>query len=121
MTRSVLRHLHWVGSSKRDFLKLPATVRHAAGYALYQAQLGKTHRHAKPLKGFGGRGVVEIIEDYDGDTYRVVYTVKFPEAVYVLHAFQKKSKKGSATPKQEIERIKIRLGIASKHYDEGKP
>jgi phage-related protein len=79
------------------------------GYALFLAQTGKRHPDAKPLKGFGGASVLEVVEDYRSDTYRAVYTVKFPEAVYVLHVFQKKSKHGIATPKQELELIKDRL------------
>lgn len=79
------------------------------GYALFLAQTGKRHPDAKPLKGFGGASVLEVVEDYRSDTYRAVYTVKFPEAVYVLHVFQKKAKHGIATPKQELELIKGRL------------
>ena len=86
------------------------------GYALYQAQLGLKARSAKPLHGFGGAGILEIVEDYHGDTYRAVYAVKFSEFVYVLHAFQKKSKKGIATPKLEIDLIKKRLSMAEQDY-----
>ena len=86
------------------------------GYALYQAQLGLKAVSAKPLRGFGGAGVLEIVEDHQTDTYRAVYTVKFSEFVYVLHAFQKKSRKGSATPKSEIDLIKKRLNAAQEDY-----
>jgi len=86
------------------------------GYALYQAQLGLKAPLAKPLRGFGGAGVLEIVEDHRGDTYRAVYTVKFSDFVYVLHAFQKKSKKGIATPKPDIDLIKKRLKIAEEDY-----
>ena len=86
------------------------------GYALYQAQLGLKAVSAKPLQGFGGAGVLEIVEDHQTDTYRAVYTVKFSEFIYVLHAFQKKSKKGSATPKSDIELIKRRLNAAHEDY-----
>lgn len=88
------------------------------GYALYLAQLGDKHDHAKPLKGFGGAGVLEVVEDHDGKAYRAVYTVRFATVVYVLHAFQKKSKKGVATPKSEIELIKKRLEAAAADHDE---
>ena len=86
------------------------------GYALYQAQLGLKHSSAKPLRGFGGASVLEIVEDHQSDTYRAVYTVKFSEFIYVLHAFQKKSKKGIATPKPDIDLIKTRLKTAEEHY-----
>jgi phage-related protein len=85
-------------------------------YALYLAQCGEKHPSAKPLKGFKGAGVLEVVEDFDGDTYRAVYTVKLARAVYVLHGFQKKSKQGIATPKQDIEPIETRLKRAKKHY-----
>lgn len=86
------------------------------GYALYQAQAGLKAPLAKPLRGFGGAGVLEIVEDHQTDTYRAVYTVKFSDLVYVLHAFQKKSKKGIATPKTDIELIKRRLQVAEEDY-----
>jgi phage-related protein len=86
------------------------------GYALYQAQVGRKAPSAKPLRGFGGAGVLEIVEDHQTDTYRAVYTVKFSELVYVLHAFQKKSKKGIATPKPDIDLIKRRLRVAEEDY-----
>ncbi len=89
-----IKPLIWIGSTKRAVQDFPLEVRKVVGFALYQAQEGKKHIQAKPLKGFRGAGVLEIIEDYDGDTYRAVYTVKFSEVVYALHAFQKKSKKG---------------------------
>lgn len=86
------------------------------GYALFLAQTGKMHGDAKPLKGFGGAGVLEVVEDHQGDTYRAVYTVRFEEAVYVLHAFQKKSKQGRKTPPQEIEMVRRRLKAAEDHH-----
>ena len=95
--------LFWVGSSIEDLREFPEDVKQAFGYALYLAQMGRKAPHAKPLKGFGGAGVLEIVEDHVGDTYRTIYTVRFADAVYVLHTFQKKSKKGIATPKKEIE------------------
>jgi len=97
---------------------LPAEVRGEFGHALYEAQCGGEPVSAKALKGFGGRGVLEIVEDFDGDTYRAVYTVRFAEAVYVLRVFQKKSKTGIATPKTEIELIKARLRVAEHDYRE---
>jgi phage-related protein len=86
------------------------------GYALYQAQAGLKTSSAKPLRGFGGASILEIVEDHQTDTYRAVYTVKFSELVYVLHAFQKKSKKGIATPKPDIDLIKRRLRVAEEDY-----
>ena len=91
------RPVRWVASSKRDFREFPDDVQDVMGYALHLAQQGGQHASTKPLKGFGGAGVVEIIDDHQGDTFRTVYTVKFAEAVYVLHAFQKKSKQGKLT------------------------
>jgi phage-related protein len=82
------------------------------------AELGDKHPDAKPLKGFGGAGVLEVVENYDGDTYRAVYTVKFEGVVYVLDAFQKKSKKGSELPKVDLDRIKTRLKTAESHYEQ---
>ena len=104
-----LRPVIWIGSSYRDFCSLPEDVRAHMGYALYVAQRGNRHRDAKPLKGFGGAGVVEIVSNYHGDTFRTMYTVRFAEAVYVLHAFQKKSKSGRETPKSEMELVERRL------------
>lgn len=88
---------------------MPEEVRRVFGVALYFAQKGDKHPAAKPLKGFTGTGVLEVVEDHDTDTYRAVYTVRFADAVYVLHVFQKKAKKGIATPKEEIEKVKARL------------
>lgn len=85
-------------------------------YALLLAELGGKHPDAKPLQGFGGAGVLEVVDDYDGDTYRAVYTVKFDEAVYVLHAFQKKSKSGGKTPKSDLEKIEARLKEAQERH-----
>ncbi len=87
----------WMGSSRQDLREFPEGVSQAVGFALWQAQLGRKHRHAKVLKGFGGAGVLEVVVDHRGDTYRAVYTVKLAGAVYVLHAFQKKSQKGIKT------------------------
>jgi phage-related protein len=114
-----MKSLEWVGRSQQDLRDFPATVRRDIGYALYFAQAGDKHPAAKPLKGFGGAGVLEVVEDFDGDTYRAVYTVKFADAVYVLHVFQKKAKKGIATPQQDIELIRKRLQIAEKMSKKG--
>ena len=99
----------WIGSSKEDLLKLPSTVQDVFGYGLYLAQTGKKHPGAKPLKGFGNASVLEIVEDYRSGTYRAIYTVRFEEAVYMLHVFQKKATHGIATPKHELDLIEQRL------------
>jgi phage-related protein len=104
-----MRELIWVGSSLDDLSAFPDDVKRAMGYALYLAQAGGKHPDAKPLKGFAGAGVLEVVEDFAGNTYRTVYTVRLAEAVYVLHAFQKKAKRGIATPKQEIDLVRARL------------
>jgi phage-related protein len=99
----------FVGSSRKDLLGFPAPVRRNIGHALHEVQSGGEPLWVKALKGFGGRSILEIIDDFDGGTFRAVYTVRFADVVYVLHAFQKKSKRGIATPKREIELIKSRL------------
>jgi phage-related protein len=104
--------LAWIGSSKKDLMALPIRVRKFFGHALDFAQHGEQHDAAKALKGFGGAGVLEVVESDTGGTYRAVYTVKFAEAVFVLHCFQKKSKSGIATPKHDIEIIRARLKVA---------
>ena len=88
------------------------------GQALFDAQTGKKHPHAKPLKGFGGAGVLEVVEEHSGGTYRAIYTVRFEGIVYVLHTFQKKSKVGIKTPSEEIAKVRRRLKEAEKHYAE---
>lgn len=108
--------LHFVGSSRKDLKALPRAVRFVFGYALFLAENGRKHPDAKPLKGFGGAGVLEVVEDADSDTYRAVYTVKFGKMVYVLHAFKKKSKVGSKTPPRDMELITTRLKEAEQHY-----
>ena len=110
--------LRWVGSSYDDLLTLPEEVRREVGYALFVAQNGEKADNAKPLKGFGGGGVLEVVENHDGDTYRAVYTVRFASAVYVLHAFQKKSKAGIKTPKKDMDLIEARLK-AARRMEEG--
>lgn len=113
-----IKPLVWIGSARRVIQSFPLEVRKTIGFALYQAQEGGKPVQAKPLKGFSGAGVLEIVESHDGDTYRTVYTIKFTEVVYVLHAFQKKSKKGIKTPKQDIDLIKQRLQVAEEDYAE---
>lgn len=108
--------LDWIGSSKKDLLAFPQPVIGAMGYALGVAQLGGKHPHAKPWKGEGG-GVLEVVENHDGDTYRAVYTVRFAEVIYVLHAFQKKSTKGIQTSKTDVAMIKARLKLAQLDYE----
>ena len=104
--------LKWIGSTHKDLMALPTDVRRFFGFALSLAQAGDKHDAAKVLKGFGGAGVLEVVEDDVGGTYRAVYTVKFAEAVFVLHCFQKKSKRGIATPKEDMDIIHARLKIA---------
>ena len=109
--------VRWVGSSKDDLSAFPQEVRRRVGGALWDAQLGLKAPFAKPLRGFGGAGVLEVVDDYNGNTYRAVYTVRFAGAVYVLHAFQKKSKRGIATPKAELDLIKQRFKRAREDYE----
>jgi phage-related protein len=114
---SILKPVRWIASSLDDLKDFPEDVQQAVGYALYRAQCGEKHSSVKPLKGFKGASVLEIIQDFDGDTYRAIYTVKFEEVVYVLHVFQKKSKHGIATPKQDVQLIETRLKRAKEHYN----
>jgi len=107
-----LKRLAWIASSKRDLMGMPGEVQDVFGYALYLAQSGSKHAEAKPLKGLGSAAVLEVVEDWKGDTYRAVYTVKFSNAVYVLHCFQKKATKGIATPKPDLDLIASRLKAA---------
>ncbi|HMF50117.1 MAG TPA: type II toxin-antitoxin system RelE/ParE family toxin [Candidatus Saccharimonadales bacterium] len=109
-----LKAVVWVGSSRRDLKTFPKHVRFDIGQALYTAQMGETDPAAKPLKGFGGARVMEITDRHDTNTYRAVYTVQFADVVYVLHAFQKKSKSGIATPQKDIELIRRRLAEAQR-------
>jgi phage-related protein len=111
-----MKPLEWIASSKKDLKAMPDEVKDSVGYALLLAQLGEKHDNTKPLKGFKGAGVLEVVDNFDGDTYRAVYTVRFESAIYVLHVFQKKSKSGIATPKKEIELIENRLKVAQEHH-----
>ena len=109
------RPLLWVASSKRDYREFPSRVQDGFGFELYLAQTGQHPPSAKPLRGFGS-GTLELIEDFDGDTYRTVYTVRFVEAIYVLHAFKKKSKRGIKTPQSDIDLIRRRLRDAEQDH-----
>lgn len=108
--------LDWVGSAKQDFLAFPAQVQHEIGTALGLAQFGGKHPKAKPWKG-EGPGVFEVVDDFDGDTYRAVYTVRFQQVVYVLHAFQKKPPRGKRTARTDIELIARRLKVALQDHE----
>ena len=107
----------WVGSSKRDLVAMPEDVKDVFGHAIDLAQAGGKHRDAKVLAGFGSAGVVEVVEDHHGDTYRAVYTVKFAGWIYVLHCFQKKSKSGIGTPQPDLDLIASRLKAARADFD----
>ena len=108
----------WIGSSRKDLRLFPKQVRIDIGKALYAAQNGETDPAAKPLRGFSGTSVMEIVERYETDAYRAVYTAKLGETIYVLHAFQKKSKRGVATPKRELDLVRRRLVDAERlHID----
>lgn len=106
--------LRWVGDSRKRIQRFPEPVKDEIGHALWMAQAGGKHRSAKPLKGFRDAGVLEVVKDFDGETYRAVYTVRFKSAVYVLHCFQKKSKKGIETPKAEMNLVMERLRAAER-------
>jgi phage-related protein len=110
--------LDWIGSAKKDLKALPEGVVDVFGYALHLAQIGQKHEQAKPLRGFGSASVLEVVEDWRGDTYRAVYTVRFAARVFVLHVFQKKSKTGTATPKADLNLIKARLKAAERRAKE---
>lgn len=114
---SPLKTIIWIGSSRTDLKGFPVEVKEVMGYALYQAQLGLKAPSARPLRGFGGASVLEIVANRESDTYRAAYTVKFWDTIYVLHAFQKKSKRGIATPKPEMDLIKRRLRAAQEHHE----
>ncbi len=116
MNQKQEKPLRWIASALNDLKKFPEDVQDVMGYALDLAQHGQKHPDAKPLYGFSGAGVLEIVDDFDGDTYRAIYTVKFEGVIYLLHSFQKKSKHGIATPQQDIELVKKRLKIAQDDY-----
>jgi phage-related protein len=114
--RLAIKPVIWIGSTKADLASFPEEVKDAIGYALYVAQQGGKHADAKPLRGFGGAGILEIVEDHAGDTYRAVYTVRLAGRIYALHAFQKKSKAGIKTPKSAIDLIRSRLKRAQEEH-----
>ncbi len=116
--REEVKPVRWIGTSLKDLRSFPSPVRIEIGHALYTAQEGKTDPAAKPLKGFGGASVLEIVASHHGNAWRAVYTVRFQAAIYVLHVFQKKSAKGIATPAREIELIKRRLAEAERDFKE---
>ena len=109
-----MREVVFVGPTQDEVRAFPDAARKLVGFALYRAQEGEMHPSAKPLKGFGGAGVLEIVTDSDGDTYRTVYTVRLSTAIYVLHAFQKKSASGVATPQRELDLVRSRLTWAQR-------
>lgn len=118
MDKPGLKPVGWVGSSRKDLKSFPGEVQDEIGDALQEAQYGRKPRSAKPLAGFGGAGVLEIVEDFDGNAYRAVYTVRFAEVIYVLHAFQKKSRHGIQTPKSDRDLVRSRLMAAERAYQE---
>lgn len=120
MDNEDIKPVIWIGASYNDWKSLPDDVQDVMGYSLHLAQLGEKAGNAKPLSGFKGASVLEISDDYDSDTYRAIYTVKFQGIVYVLHVFQKKSKKGIATPKNHLQLIKQRLKEAKEYHEQHK-
>jgi len=118
MGEACTKEVIFVASAQEDLRAFPDDVKHVMGFALYEAERGGKHPAAKPLKGFKGAGVLEILDDHDGDTYRVVYTVRLEDELYVLHAFQKKSKKGIATPQSDLDLIAKRLALAERIHAE---
>jgi phage-related protein len=115
-THPVPKPLLWIASSRDDIQGLPKAVQRLLGFALRLAQMGGKHPDAKPLKGFGGAGVLEVVANDDGDTFRAVYTVRLDDRIYVLDVFQKKSKLGIGTPKSDMDRIKTRLKRAEQDH-----
>jgi phage-related protein len=109
--------LYWIGSSLKDIARFPSDVQRSVGFALSAAQYGGKHPAAKPWKG-EGPGILEVVKDYAGDTYRAIYTVRFAQAVYVLHAFQKKSKRGIETRQSDVALVRERLKVAQRDYEE---
>jgi phage-related protein len=113
-----MKPVHWIGSSLEDLREFPAQAKRNIGYALDKAQRGGKHADAKPLRGFGDASVLEIVENYDGETYRAVYTVRFAEAIYVLHCFQKKSTRGIKTTQRDLDLITARFKKAREDYEQ---
>lgn len=112
------KRLVWIADCKEDFLQFPVEVQADMGFDLHEAQMGSKSPHAKPLQGFGGAGVLEIVDNFDGNAYRAVYTVRFAGTVYVLHCFQKKSHRGISTPRAEMETVRRRLALAEAIWKE---
>lgn len=112
-----MKPLFWVASATKDLVEMPDAVIDVMGYALYLAQNGLKHRQSKALKGFGSATVMEIVEEYEGNTYRAIYTVKFTNGIYVLHCFQKKSRRNSETSKGDMEIVFSRLTMARLHSE----
>ncbi len=117
MSNQARKPIKWVSSAKRDLDALPEDVKDVFGHAIDLAQAGGKHPDAKVMTGFGSAGVLEVVEDHKGDTFRAVYTVKFAGWVYVLHCFQKKSKSGIATPKPDMDMINTRLKAAKQDFE----
>lgn len=117
MSKQGRKPVKWVGSAKRDLDAMPEDVKDVFGHAIDLAQAGGKHQDAKVLTGFGSAGVLEVVDDHQGDTYRAVYTVKFAGWVYVLHCFQKKSKSGISTPKPDMELVISRLKAAKQDFE----
>ena len=117
MLKQPRKPLKWIGSAKRDLDAMPEDVKDVFGHAIDLAQAGGKHQNAKAMSGFGSAGVLEVVEDFRGDTYRAVYTVKFAGWIYVLHCFQKKSKSGIKTPKEDMALINVRLKAAKQDYE----
>lgn len=110
----MLKPVEWIGSGKANRKRFPEPVQHRIGFAIYQTQIGRRHRDAKPLRGFGS-GILEVVPRHDGDTFRAVCTIRFETAVYVLYDFQKKARQGIATPKPELDLVR-RHPAAERHY-----
>lgn len=117
MSKQPRKPIKWIGSAKRDLNAMPEDVKDVFGHAIDLAQAGGKHQDAKAMSGFGSAGVLEVVEDYRSDTYRAVYTVKFAGWIYVLHCFQKKSKNGIKTPKEDLALINVRLKAAQQDYE----
>lgn len=117
MSGFLSRPVRWIGDAKQVLLEFPESVQKEIGYALYFAQKGDKHPSAKPLRGFGDAGVLEVVENHDGNTYRAVYTVRFADAVYVLHCFQKKARRGIATSQMDLELVQKHLKRAQADHE----
>lgn len=117
MSKQPRKPIKWIGSAKRDLDAMPEDVKDVFGHAIDLAQAGGKHPDAKVMTGFGSAGVLEVVEDFRGDTYRAVYTVKLAGWIYVLHCFQKKSKSGIKTPREDIDLIKNRLNAAKLDFE----